>query len=83
MVLNSEQAKFANVWPKLVLAKHNMLTPSHMSQLHLMSPTTTSMAPGKTRYPVIEVKQFHKNVVDLGLADSNNRKDDIQRSSNG
>ena len=51
---------------KLVLAKR-ILTLSHISQLRLMPPTTNSMAPGKTRYPVMEAKQFLRNVVDLGL----------------
>ena len=69
--LTSEQAKFVTTngpyIRKLVLAKHNILTPSHISQLRLMPPTTNSMAPGKTRYPVMEAKQFLRNVVDLGL----------------
>ena len=69
--LTSEQAKFVTTngpyIRKLVPAKHNVLTPSHISQLRLMPPTTNSMAPGKTRYPVMEAKQFLRNVVDLGL----------------
>ena len=52
---------------KLILTRHDALTPSLVSQLRLMPPSSNTLTPGKTRYPVLDAKHFLKNVVDVGL----------------
>ena len=52
---------------KLILTKHDALTPSLVSQLRLMPPSCNSLTSGKTRYPVLDAKNFLRNVVDVGL----------------
>ncbi len=69
--LSLEQRKFVSIngtyIRKLLLSKHASLTPSVVSQLRLMPPTTNTETPSKTRYPVSEAKRFLSMVVDLGL----------------
>ena len=52
---------------KPVLCKHDHITPSTVSQLRLMPPSSNETTPGKTRYPAVDAKRFLRNVVDLGL----------------
>ena len=69
--LSSEQVKFMSTngpyIQKLVLCKHDHITPSIVSQLRLMPPSSNETTPSKTRYPAVDAKRFLRNVVDLGL----------------
>ena len=71
--LSSEQMKFMSTngpcIQKLLLSKHDHITPSIVSQLalRLMPPSTNDTTPGKTWYPAVDAKRFLRNMVDLGL----------------
>ena len=69
--LTHDQASFVvNNGPyirKLLLTKHDALTPSLVSQLRLMPPSSNTLTPGKTRYPVLDAKHFLRNIVHVGL----------------
>lgn len=58
--LTPDQANFvANNGPyirKLILTRHHALTPSLVSQLRLMPPSSNTLTPGKTQYP--DAKHF-------------------------